>query len=180
MGSFSLEILQNRNPQKTKKVIFQSLIGNQRLTEKTCIFSLSERDEAFAHKDMKRAKTWLTSKDNEEPYYFAEKSPRGLSPDSKVLFSFDAQIFGQAVAKENVRNIPFEEQEARRKAGRPVYKHSVVFKRGSVEIFHYNPTKTEITEKLGIQFSQVFTYVTQGQYDEIVRMARGQRSSHDS
>jgi hypothetical protein len=152
------------------------------LTEKKiCIFSLSERDEAFAHKHMKRAKTWLTSKDNEEPYYFAEKSPKdGLPPGSKVLFSFDARIFGQAVVKEDVKEVPFEEQETRRKMGRPVYKHSVIFKRSSVEIFPHNPTKKEIAEKLDIQFGQVFRYINQEQYDEILKMARRQRSSHDS
>ena len=149
--------------------------------KKICVFSLSEKDEAFAHKDMERAKSWLTSKDKEEPYYFAEKSPKGLSSHSKVLFSFDTRIFGEAVAKEDVKEVPFEEQEARRKMGRPVYKHSVVFKKGSVEIFtKYNPTKKEITEKLGIRFSRVFSYITQKQYDEIVKMARRETSSHVS
>jgi hypothetical protein len=142
------------------------------IEKKICVFSLSERDEAFAHKDMERAKSWLTSKNKEEPYYFAEKSPRGISSNSKILFSFDARIFGQAVVKEDVKEVRFEEQEARRKMGRPVYKHSVIFKRSSVEIFPYNPTKKEITEKLNIQFGQVFRYITQKQYDEIVRMAR--------
>jgi len=151
------------------------------LTEKKiCIFSLSERDEAFAHEDMERAKAWLTTKDKEEPYYFAEKSPKRLSAPSKVLFSFDARIFGEAVTKEDVKDVPFEEQEARRKMGRPVYKHSVVFKRGSVEIFPYNPTKKEITEKLGILFGQVFKYINQKQYNEIVKMARRERPPHDS
>jgi hypothetical protein len=129
---------------------------------------------------MERAKTWLTTKDREEPYYFAEKSPRRLPASSKVLFSFDTRIFGKAVTKEDVEDVPIEEQEARRKAGRTVYKHSVIFKRGSVEIFPYDPTKKEITEKLGIQFNRIFTYITQGQYDKIVKMARRESSSHDS
>jgi hypothetical protein len=145
-----------------------------------CIFSLSERDEAFAHEDLERAKAWLTTKDKEEPYYFAEMSPKRLPSHSKVLFSFNARIFGEAVTKEDVKSVPFEEQEARRKRGRPVYKHSVVFKRGSVEIFPYNPTKKEITEKLDVQFGQVFRYINQKQYDEIVRMARRERPSDDS
>jgi hypothetical protein len=144
------------------------------LTEKKiCVFSLSERDEAFAHKDMEGAKTWLTSKDSERAYYFAEKSPKGgLPPGSKVLFSFDARIFGQAVVKEDIKEVPLEEQEARRKMRETVYKHSVVFRRGSVEIFPYNPTKKEITEKLGIRFGQVFRYINQNQYNEILKMAR--------
>lgn len=89
-----------------------------------------------------------------------------------MLFSFDARIFGEAVTKENIKDVPFEEQEARRKRGKTVYKHSVVFKKGSAEIFPYNPTKKEITEKLGIRFGQVFRYINQKQYDEIVKMAR--------
>lgn len=108
---------------------------------------------------MKRAVAWLITKDTEESYYFAEKSPKELSANSRVLFSFDARIFGQAVLKENVRVVPFEEQEAQKKMGRPVYKHSVILKKGSVEVFPYYPTKKEITEGLDIQFGQVFRYI---------------------
>lgn len=146
--------------------------------KKACIFSLSERDEAFAHKDMERAKSWLVTKDREIPYYFAEKSPKRLPAISKVLFSFDARIFGKAVTKEDVKNVPVEEQEVRRKAGRTVYKHFVIFKKGSVEIFPYNPTKKEITEKLNLQFNRVFTYITQEQYEKIVKMARRESPSY--
>ena len=146
------------------------------MTEKeVCVFSLSEKDEAFAHKDMERAKAWLATKNREEPYYFAEKSPRRLLTHSKVLFSFDARIFGQAITKEDVKDVAFEEQEIRRKAGRPVYKHSVVFKSGSVEVFPYNPAKKEITGKLGIRFNRIFTYLTEKQYNEIVKMARKEK-----
>ena len=141
--------------------------------KKICIFSLSERDEAFAHKDMKRAKTWLTSKDNGEPYYFAEKSPKdGLPSGSKVLFSFDARIFGKAVTKEDVEDVPIKEQEARRKMGKTVYKHSMILNGSSIEIFLHNPTKKKITEKLGIQFGQVLRYLDWKQYQEILRMAK--------
>jgi hypothetical protein len=147
------------------------------LTEKKiCVFSLSERDEAFGHKDMKRAKSWLINKD-ERPYYFAEKSPKdGLPRGSIVLFSFDAQIFGQATVKEDVEEVPFDEQEARRRMGRPVYKHSMIFNGSSIEIFPYNPTKKEITEKLHIRFGQVFRYINQKEYQEILKMARMQRT----
>jgi hypothetical protein len=91
-----------------------------------------------------------------------------------VLFSFDAQIFGQATVKEDVQEVPFEEQETRRKMGKTVYKHSMVLNGSSIEIFPYNPTKKEIAEKLDIHFGQVFKYLNWNQYQEILRMARMQ------
>jgi len=142
--------------------------------KKICVFSLSERDEAFSHKNMERAKSWLINKD-EKLCYFAEKSPKGGLPSgSIVLFSFDAQIFGQATVKEDVQEVPFEEQETRRKMGKTVYKHSMVLNGSSIEIFPYNPTKKEIAEKLDIHFGQVFKYLNWNQYQEILRMARMQ------
>ena len=141
--------------------------------KKICVFSLSKRDEAFRHKDMERAKSWLRNKKDEEPYYFAEMSPKGGLPSgSIVLFSFDAQIFGQATVKEDKEKIPRDEQEARRKAGKTVYKHSMILDGSSIEIFPYYPTKKEIAEKLDIRFAQLFTYLNQEQYQEILRMAK--------
>ena len=140
-----------------------------------CVFSLSKRDEAFKLGDMKGAKSWLASK-GENPLYFAEKSPKdGLPSGSIVLFSFDAQIFGQATAKEDVQEVPFEEQEIRRKKGKTVYKHFMVLNGSSIELFPYNPTKKEIAEQLDIHFGQVFKYLDVHQYQEILRMARMQR-----
>ncbi len=142
--------------------------------KKICVFSLSERDEAFSHKDMKRAKSWLINKD-EKPYYFAKMSPKdGLPPGSIVLFSFDARIFGQATVKEEVKEVPFEEQEIRRKMGQPVYKHSMILNGSSIEIFPYSPTKKEIAEKLDMRCGQVFRYINQKQYHEILKMAKMQ------
>lgn len=142
--------------------------------KKICVFSLSERDEAFRHKDMERAKTWLANKD-EKPYYFQEKSPKdGLPSGSIVLFSFDARVFGQATVKEDIKEVPFKEQKNRRKMGKAVYRHSIVFNGSSIEIFPYYPTKKEIAEKLDIGFAQLFTYLNWKQYQEILRMARMQ------
>lgn len=144
------------------------------IEKKICVFSLSERDEAFRHKDMERAKSWLLNKD-EKPFYFAEMSPKdGLPIGSIVLFSFDARIFGQAIIKEDVKEVPFEEQEIRRKMGKTVYKHSMILNGASIEIFPYNPTKKEITEKLDIRFGQVFRYLNPKQYQEILKMAKMQ------
>ena len=78
--------------------------------------------------------------------------------------------------KDDVEEVPFDEQEARRRMGRPVYKHSMIFNGSSIEIFPYNPTKKEITEKLHIRFGQVFRYINQKEYQEILKMARMQRT----
>ena len=142
--------------------------------KKICVFSLSERDKAFRHKDMEIAKNWLATKD-EKPYYFQKKSPKdGLPSGSIVLFSFDARIFGQATVKEDIKEVPLKEQENQRKMGKDVYKHSIVFNGSSIEIFPYCPTKKEITRKLDIRFAQLFTYLNRKQYQEILRMARMQ------
>jgi len=126
---------------------------------------------------MEKAVSWLRDKkEDEKPYYyFAEMSPKGGLPSgSIVLFSFDAQIFGQATVKKDKEKIPRDEQEARREAGKTVYKHFMIFDGSSIEIFHYYPTKKEIAEKLDIRFAQLFTYLNQEQYQEILRMARMQ------
>ena len=123
---------------------------------------------------MERAKNWLANKD-EKPYYFQEKSPKdGLPSGSIVLFSFDARIFGQATVKEDIKEVPLKEQENRRKIGKTVYKHSIVFNGSSIEIFPYYPTKKEIAKKLDIRFAQLFKYLNWKQYQEILRMARMQ------
>jgi len=145
------------------------------LTEqKIFVFSLSERDEAFSHKNMGKAVSWLRDKkEDEKPYcYFAEKSPRDVPSGSIVLFSFDAQIFGQATLKENIKEVPLKKQEDRRKAGKTVYKHFMFLDGSSIEIFPNYPTKKEITKKLNKNFSPLFTYLTQEEYQEILKIAR--------
>jgi len=141
--------------------------------KKICVFSLSERD-IFPPKDMEFAKNWLLNK-GEKPYYFREKKPKdGLPSGSIVLFSFNGRIFGQATVKEDVQEVPLEEQKQIEKEYRFTYKHKMFFDPSTVEIFHYYPTKKEITEKLHIQFAQLFKYLTWNQYQEILRMARRQ------
>ncbi len=145
------------------------------MTEKKIfVFSLSERDEAFSHKNMEKAVSWLRDKkENEKPRCnFAEKSPRDVPSGSIVLFSFDAQIFGQATLKENIKEIPLKEQEARKKAGKTVYKHFMFLDGSSIEIFPKYPTKKEITKKLHKNFSPLFTYFTHEEYQKILKLAR--------
>ncbi len=141
--------------------------------KKVCLFSLSESD-IFPHKDVDFAIKWLLSK-GERPYYFREKKPKhGLPLGSIVLFSFDAQIFGQATVKKDVEEVSFEERKQLEKKHGFIYKHKMHFDPASVEIFHYHPPKKELRDRLNMRFAQVFTYLKWDQYQEILRIARRQ------
>jgi hypothetical protein len=141
------------------------------LEKKICVFSLSEKDPSFGHKDIERAKNWLLNKD-EKPYYFRETKPKSLPSGSIVLFSFDARIFGQAFVKQAPREVSLEEQENWRKTGNIVYKYYMILDGSSIEVFRFYPAKRDIEEKLDIRFAQLFTYVDMNQYQEILKMAR--------
>ena len=142
--------------------------------QKFFVFSLSEKDEAFSHKDMGKAVSWLRDKKEEKNPLckFAEKSPRDVPSGSIILFSFDAQIFGQATLKGTKKEVPLKEQEARRKAEKTVYKHFVFLEPTKIEIFPQHPTKKEISEKLNKNFSPLFTYFTHEEYQKILKMAK--------
>jgi hypothetical protein len=133
------------------------------------LFSLSREDERFAQENLQGVENWLIKdKKAEEPYLFAGKTPRLVSAGSKLLFSFDAQVFGKAIAKTDVDPVPLEEQEKRRKAGRYVYKNSIVLKGASCQLLKNYPAKQEIKEKLGVTCGRVFTYLTESQYNAII------------
>jgi hypothetical protein len=111
-------------------------------------------------------------KKGENPYYFRDKKPKnGLPSGSIVLFSFEGQIFGQAVVKEDVREVPLEKQKELMKEYGFLYKHSIVFDASSIEIFRFYPRKKDIAEKLDMRFAQLFTYIDYGQYQQILKMA---------
>jgi hypothetical protein len=139
--------------------------------KKICVFSLSEKDPAFGHKDMERAKNWLLNK-GEKPYYFRETKPKSLPSGSTVLFSFDARIFGQASVKKGPREVSMEEQETWRKTGNVVYKYYLILDGASIEVFRFYPAKKDIEEELDIRFAQLFTYLNFNQYQEILKMAK--------
>ena len=139
---------------------------------KRCVFSLSKKDEFTS---MEYAKNWLLNK-GEKPYYFRESKPKALVSGSIVLFSFEAQIFGQAVVKKGIREVPFEEQENWRRTGNVVYKYCMNFEPSSIEVFRFHPAKKDITEKLGINFGQLFTYLNPNQHQEILKMASAMSS----
>jgi len=139
------------------------------LTEqKFFVFSLSEEDEAFDHKDMGKAVRWLRDKQDEpNPVcYFRKKSLRDAPSGSIMLFSFDTKIFGQATLKGTKEEIPLKDKR------RSVYKHFVRLDPATIEIFSRYPTKKEPTKKMGMNFSQVFTYFNYKQYQKILRLSR--------
>lgn len=147
------------------------------LTEKTyCLLSLSKKDERFRCSNLADVtNSWLLKeKKAEVPYLFAEKSPRRLEAGSKLLFSFDAQIFGIATAKTGIENISLEQQEIWRKKGIHVYKHSMTLRGTSVKLLTKVVSKKEVTDKLGIKFGQVFRYLTKDEYNAILEMAKKQ------
>lgn len=137
-------------------------------------FSLSAKDEAFSPNDMEKTVSWLRDKQNEpNPIcLFAEKSPRCVPSGSIMLFSFEAKIFGQATLKGTVKEIPLDEQKARRNAKKTVYKHFVNLDPETIEIFPRHPTKKEISEKLNKNFSPLITYFTYNEYQKILKMAK--------
>lgn len=140
------------------------------LPQEISVFSLSEKD-IFQPKNLEFAKQWLMSK-HDEPYYFREKRPKSLPSGSITVFSFEAQIFGQAKTKEEIKEVLFERQENMRKGGRFVYKYSVLLDDSSTEVFRHNPLKKDLTEKLGIRWSRLFTSLSPDEYREILKMAR--------
>lgn len=91
---------------------------------------------------------------------------------SIMLFSFEAKIFGQATTKGTIKEIPLEEQKARRKAKKTVYKHFVNLDPKTIKIFPRKPTKKEISNKLNKNFSPLITYFTYNEYQIILKMAK--------
>lgn len=137
-----------------------------------CVLSLSKRD--IFQDGIEFAANWLRKK-GENPYYFRERKPKnGLPPGSIVLFSFLGQIFGQATVKEDVREVPLEKQRQLKKKHGFVYKHCMILKGSSIEIFRDHPRKKKVAPVIGKNFAQLFTYLDRKQYQQILKMARAQ------
>lgn len=143
--------------------------------QKFFVFSLSAKDYEFEPHDMEKAIKWLTDK-RDEPNprcLFRYHSPRDVPSGSIMLFSFDAQIFGQAIFKGTKIKFSPAEQEEQRKNNQTVYRHFVYLEpKKSIQTFLSYPTKKEITEKLGINFSRIFTYFSYDEYQKILNMAK--------
>ena len=133
--------------------------------KKICVLSLSKVDITFKFMvGIIGAIKWLEGK-KEPPhrYYFTEKKPKnGLPQGSKVLFSFESQIFGQATVKEDVKPV----------SNVANYKYYFTLDPTSIDIFRFYPTKEQITEKLELRFAQLFTYINSEQYKAILEMTK--------
>lgn len=138
--------------------------------KKICVFSLSDRD-IFKSNDMNFAINWLLRK-GENPYYFRSSKPKSLPKGSLVLFSFNARVFGQATVKQEPREVPFDEQKEVEKADGFTYKYKMNFDPSQTHILNYYPAKKDITERLGIRFGQLYTYLDFNQYQEVMKMAK--------
>jgi len=68
---------------------------------KICVFSLSKKDSTFRSAvSINGPIEWLKGKKNPpHRYYFRNSKPEILPKGSKVLFSFENQIFGEATTK---------------------------------------------------------------------------------
>jgi hypothetical protein len=146
------------------------------LEGKICVFSLSRVDLSFTFSvGIKGVISWLEGKRiPPHRYYFRGSKPKnGLPPGSIALFSFDGQIFGQAIVKDNIKPISPDELNKEQKAPKSdKYQYYVTLDPESVEIFRFHPTKEEITEQMELRFAQLYTYLDDAQYDQIVKMAR--------
>ncbi|HMK95448.1 MAG TPA: hypothetical protein VK536_08640 [Candidatus Limnocylindrales bacterium] len=106
---------------------------------------------------------WLEGK-KEEPhrYFFNEKKPKnGLPFGSKILFSFDGLIFGEATVKEGIKELSYDAK----------YKSYLTLDPSSIHIYRFYPSKEELSERIGIHFAQLFTYIKVGEYDAIIEIA---------
>jgi hypothetical protein len=136
-----------------------------------CVFSLSKAD--IFRDGIEFAIKWLREK-GENPYYFREKKPKnGLPSGSIVLFSFEAQIFGQATVKEDIQEVPLEERQRLKKEFGFDYKHYMILNpiNPRIDIFPQCPKKKDVALKIGKEFAQLFTYINWEQYQQILEMA---------
>jgi hypothetical protein len=76
-------------------------------TNRICVFSLSKKDPTFKSAVSKYTPiNWLNSKKNPpHRYYFRTAAPSNLTSGYKVLFSFENQIFGEALIKSGVQEL---------------------------------------------------------------------------
>lgn len=97
-----------------------------------------------------------------------------MPPGSIVLFSFDGQVFGQAVVKEDIKQLAMEEKKPLSNMPDSVnYRYYLTLEPSSIEIFHFYPTKENVEESIDdLRFSQLFTYIHSDRYTQILKMAR--------
>ena len=133
------------------------------------VFSLSIKD---IFKDgLEYAIYWLMKK-GDNPCYFRENSPRNLPSGSIMLFKFKAQIFGQAIVKEEKRKVSAKKQAELRAENGYLYKHYLTFEPSSIDIFQRYPSQKEVEQKLNIKLARNFAPLSWEQYQEVLKMAK--------
>ena len=144
------------------------------MTKEIYVFSLSAEDPSFEPHNIERTVQWLNAK-HENPYYFKEKRPKSLPSGSIVLFSFEAQIFGQATVKKGITDVPKEVQDNWDRTGKVVYKYQTVFEDG-VEIFPKPFKRKDDLKDILLpkrkDFGQLFTPLSPNEYEEMIRRIR--------
>ncbi len=80
---------------------------------KICVFSLSKKDPNFRNAvSINGPIEWLNNKKNSpHKYYFRSSKPASFPDGSKVLFSFENQIFGEATIKKGVQSVSSSDKE---------------------------------------------------------------------
>ena len=75
--------------------------------KKICVFSLSKKDPTFRSAvSINGPIEWLNGKKNPpHRYYFRSAKPESLTNGSKIIFSFENQIFGEATIKEEAQTL---------------------------------------------------------------------------
>jgi hypothetical protein len=143
---------------------------------KICVFSLSKKDPTFrCAVSINGPIEWLKGKKNPpHNYYFRTIAPGSLPSGSKILFSFENQIFGEAIIKEGVRFVmPKDNELPETFSG--IYKQFITLDPASILIYKFHPTKSELLENgkfADYQFSQLFSYLSLEQYAEILKIAK--------
>jgi CRISPR/Cas system CMR-associated protein Cmr1 (group 7 of RAMP superfamily) len=144
-------------------------------TNVICVFSLFKKDPTFKSAvSINTPINWLNGKNNQpHRYYFRTVAPSNLTIGSKVLFSFENQIFGEALIKSGVQDLT-EPDKQNPETFSDYYKKFVTLDPNSIKIYRFHPTKSELMECEifeGYQFSQLYSYLTLEQYTEILRRA---------
>ncbi len=142
---------------------------------KICLFSLSKKDPTFRSAvSISRPIEWLNGKKNPpHRYYFRTIAPVSLPKGSKLLFSFENLIFGEAIIKEGIQILQKSDMKIPETFS-GYYKKFCVFNPDSIRIYRFYPTKSELLENekfADYQFSQLFSYLNLEQYTEILKIA---------
>jgi CRISPR/Cas system CMR-associated protein Cmr1 (group 7 of RAMP superfamily) len=140
-----------------------------------CVFSLSKKDPTFRNTlSINGPIDWLRSKKKPpHRYYFRSSKPASLPIGSKILFSFENQIFGEATVKEGVQSLQPTDKEIAENLSE-YYQHFISLDPASIKIYRFHPTKRELIECESFadyQFSQLYSYFNSEQYKEILKIA---------